>query len=139
MSAAIRDLIAQGSLSPFNAMGIIRAVCEQGFTRDAILEAVEDLAKGPDGVANTSDDLIPMPTVMVLTTLLRTGVVHDMIDWFASKDADAEDDQHADAEDDHHADAEDVQNVDTYRPEDVQSVPQCGLRCWLAKLRACIS
>jgi len=44
-----------------------------------VLAVVEDLAKGSDGIAGTQDDLIPVATVQVLTSIVRENVLQDFI------------------------------------------------------------
>lgn len=77
----IRDMIRSGNLNPFSAIDIIRAATKIGASRDAVEEIVTEVAKGADGIGGTEDDLIPMATLDILRTLLRSGIVRDLVAW----------------------------------------------------------
>lgn len=102
LAEELRAQVRTGFLSPFSAVGLVRAACRIGPSWDAAVLAIEELAKGPDGIMGTDDDPIPSSTAIVLTTLLRTGAVRDLMDWFRDDGEDTE-----------------PEIQDTYRPEDV--------------------
>lgn len=80
----VRALIASGRVSPFSAIEIVRAVVAAGASWDLVEEAVEEIAKGADGVGGTADDLIPQSVLSVMITMLRAGAVRDLVAWVAS-------------------------------------------------------
>lgn len=83
VSDQIRAMIRTGNLNPFSAIEIIRAATNIGADLGAVESIVEEIAKGADGVGGTADDLIPAATLEILKTLLRSGVVRDVVSWVA--------------------------------------------------------
>ena len=81
VAAAVRELIATGRVAPFSAVAIIRAAARAGASWDAVEDVVATIAKGADGIGGTADDLIPMSTLAMLTSLLHNGVVRDLVTW----------------------------------------------------------
>lgn len=81
VAAAVREQIATGQLNPFSAVAIIRAAAAAGSGWDAVEDVVTAIAKGADGIGGTADDLIPMATLAMLTSLLHNGVVRDLVAW----------------------------------------------------------
>lgn len=81
MADKVRALVARGDVSPTSAIDIIRAATKVGASWDAVEDVVTELAKGADGIAGTADDLIPPSTMSLLRTLLRSGVVTDLVVW----------------------------------------------------------
>lgn len=80
----VRGAIAEGTVDPSSAFGIIHYVATAGASWEVVEAAVELLAKGADGVAGTLDDLIPETTMIVLRIMLRHRVVRDLAAWAAS-------------------------------------------------------
>lgn len=80
----VRALIASGTVDPLSAIDIIRAAAKVCASWDQVEDAVTELAKGADGIQGTADDLIPPATLKVLLTMLRSGVVRDLVGWVSS-------------------------------------------------------
>lgn len=77
----VRTMIRMGSVSSSSVISIIRAVANVSPSWDVIETVVRELAKGPDGIAGTSDDLIPQATLDALSSLVSIGAVRDMLEW----------------------------------------------------------
>lgn len=82
MSSVI-DAIRSGKINPSNAFDIIAHVTKaaRGDT-EAALQAIDDLAKGPDGVLGTADD-IPPATIATLRALVDSGIVRQAVSHVA--------------------------------------------------------
>lgn len=83
----LRQMIASGDVSPFNAVEIIKAAGRVGASWDTVEDIIAEIAKGADGIGGTADDVIPMPVMSLLRMLLRHGVVRDMAAWAAELEA----------------------------------------------------
>ena len=83
----LRQMMASGEVSPFNAVDIIKAAGRVGASWDTVEDIITEIAKGADGIGGTADDVIPMPVLALLKTLLRHGVVRDMAAWAAELEA----------------------------------------------------
>lgn len=81
VACKVRDLIASGKVDVSSAFEILKTAAAVGASWEVAEEALVELAKGADGLAGTSDDLIPEHTVEVIKFLLRNGVVHDIVSW----------------------------------------------------------
>lgn len=77
----IRAMIASGKVNPLSAIDIIRTAASVGASWDAVEDIVAEIAKGADGIAGTADDLIPPSTLNMLSALLHSGVVRDIVSW----------------------------------------------------------
>ena len=71
--------IQEGRLDPTNAIDIVKKVARlvRG-DKEAAVEVIELLARGPDGILGTEDDYIPQDTVNVLKMLLDTALVSQL-------------------------------------------------------------
>lgn len=81
IAAQVRQMIANGNLDPGSCIGIVRAAAALGADWSIVEDVVCEIAKGADGVAGTSDDLIPQSTLTMLSALLGSGVVRDVVAW----------------------------------------------------------
>lgn len=81
VAAKVRAMIADGSLDPLSAIGIVRAIASIGASWDIVEDVAREIAKGADGIAGTADDLIPPSTLSMLSALLHSGVVSDLVKW----------------------------------------------------------
>lgn len=88
IAETVRGMIATGTLDPGSAVGIIKAVATVGASWDVVEDVVAEIAKGADGIAGTEDDLIPASTLSMLSALLHSGVVRDMVGWAAELSGD---------------------------------------------------
>lgn len=86
-AAAVREQIATGQVNPFSAVAIMRAAARAGAGWETAEEVVAFVAKGADGIGGTADDLIPMATMAMLTSLLHNGVVRDLAAWALEVDS----------------------------------------------------
>ena len=80
-AARVREMIAQGCVDTSSAVAIVRAAAAAGVTWDSVEDVVAEIAKGADGISGTADDLIPAATLDMLTSLLNSGVVRDVVSW----------------------------------------------------------
>ena len=81
----VRATVATGDVDATSAIQLIRAAYSVGASWDVVEDVVIELAKGPDGVAGTADDLIPESTLTLLKVLLHSGVVRDLTAWAAEE------------------------------------------------------
>jgi len=81
VAAKVRAMIASGQVNPLSAIDIIRTAASVGASWDVVEDVVAEIAKGADGIAGTQDDLIPASTVNMLSALLHSGVVRDIVAW----------------------------------------------------------
>lgn len=81
VAAKVRAMIADGSVDPLSAIAIVRSIASVGASWDIVEDVVGEIAKGADGIAGTPDDLIPPGTLSMLTALLHSGVVRDLVSW----------------------------------------------------------
>ncbi len=81
VAAKVRAMIADGSVDPLSAIAILRSAAAVGASWDVVEDVVREIAKGADGIAGTSDDLIPASTLSMLSALLHSGVVKDIVAW----------------------------------------------------------
>lgn len=65
------------------AIEIAKRTVPEGQQRDYVEDLVRSLAAGPDGTQGTADDIIPPATVAKLLSLLRMGVVGDIVEVFS--------------------------------------------------------
>lgn len=82
----VRALVAQGALNPFSVVDIIRSAARVGASWDAVEDVVTEIAKGADGIGGTADDLIPLPVMALISTMLSNGVVRDIVAWATEVD-----------------------------------------------------
>lgn len=77
--------IKTGKINPSNIVTLVKAVTKyaKGDT-EASMEILEIIAKGPDGIHGTADD-IPESTIAVLRAVLNTGIVPDLIAELSKK------------------------------------------------------
>lgn len=47
---------------------------------DLVIKVLEEIAKGPDGILGSSDDIIPANIIEILKTVLSLGIVQNIID-----------------------------------------------------------
>ena len=72
--------IQNGAVDPQSAMSLIKAVVK--YTKgdqDAVVDILETLQKGPDGVSGTSDD-IPESTLEIVRFMLEHDVVRELVE-----------------------------------------------------------
>lgn len=81
VAAAVRAMIADNRVDPLSAIGILRAAAAVGASWDVVEDVVREIAKGADGISGTADDLIPASTINMLSALLHSGVVKDIVAW----------------------------------------------------------
>jgi hypothetical protein len=84
IAADVRAQIAGGQVDPLRVMAIVKAAAAGGHPWHLVVGAVEEIAKGADGVEGTIDDLIPAAQMRLLRTLLDSGVVADVAQWVAA-------------------------------------------------------
>jgi hypothetical protein len=85
LAAKVIEEIKSGRIDPSNAVSIVQYVAKAvRGDREAALEVVEILSKGPDGVAGTADDLFPETTLVQLEVLLKSQLVGDLTSALAS-------------------------------------------------------
>lgn len=79
---AISVLIKGGSLNAKSVSAILTAVTLRAKASDLtvgdIVECIEIMCRGKDGVAGTADDLIPSSTLVALRALLEHDLVADL-------------------------------------------------------------
>lgn len=80
----VRALVVSGLVSPFEVMDVLRAIA--GEVPDPALaeDVVVELVKGRDGLASAMDNDLPAATVHSLITLLRCGVLVDIVGVLAA-------------------------------------------------------
>jgi hypothetical protein len=77
--------IKSGKINPTNIVNIIKAVSKYAKgDSEASMEILELVARGPDGIQGTEDD-IPQSTLVVLRAVLQTGIVPDLIAELSKK------------------------------------------------------
>lgn len=78
--------IENGSVDPTDALDIIKKVAKivRG-DKEAAVDVIEILARGPDKILGTPDDLIPPQTVKQLKALLDTALVAQLAYELSSK------------------------------------------------------
>ena len=67
------------SVTPENAMDVLKQVCQYAPTLDDALVIIEQIAKGTDGIAGTSDDIISSEIVETLKILVKQNLVKYLI------------------------------------------------------------
>lgn len=85
LAGKVRDMIRNGTVNPTSVMEIVVAVHALNPHWETVEDVVTEIAKGPDGIAGTADDLIPASTMSVLTILLRAGAVRDIALWLQNR------------------------------------------------------
>jgi len=79
---AISSLIKGGKLNASSVSAILKAVTLRAQASDLsskdIVECIEILSRGRDGVAGTDDDLIPASTIVALKVLLENDLVAEL-------------------------------------------------------------
>ncbi len=83
----VRAMSKNREFNSASAIEIVRAVGRVSARWDIVEAVVEEIAKGPDGVIGTDDDLIPQKTLESLRALLDHGVVKDITDWISGVEA----------------------------------------------------
>ena len=82
LSDAISSLIKGGKLNATSVSAILKAVTIRAQASDLgtkdIVECIEILSRGRDGVAGTADDLIPASTIVALKVLLDNDLVAEL-------------------------------------------------------------
>jgi hypothetical protein len=82
LSDAISSLIKGGKLNASSVSAILKAVTLRAQASDLsskdIVECIEILSRGRDGVAGTDDDLIPASTIVALKVLLENDLVAEL-------------------------------------------------------------
>lgn len=74
----IRD-IKNGTIDSDNAIDIVKAVAKTvRGDKEAAVEVIELLARGPDAIVGTPDDYISAQTIAVLKMLLDTALVSQL-------------------------------------------------------------
>lgn len=71
--------IQNGKLDSTNAMSLIKAVV--AYTKgneEAVVDILDTLQKGPDGISGTSDD-IPESTLEIVRFMLQHDVIRDLV------------------------------------------------------------
>lgn len=77
--------IKRGAINPNNIINIIKAVAKYAKgDSEASMEILDLVARGPDGIKGTADD-IPESTLVVLRAVLNTGIVPDLIAELSKK------------------------------------------------------
>jgi hypothetical protein len=56
-----------------------------GDTKEMVEQVLITIARGPDNVSGTQDDLIPQQTLDHILQLLRNGLVSDFVEYLSSK------------------------------------------------------
>lgn len=84
IAGEVRALVASGHVDPLRVVAIVKAAATGGHPWPVVVRAVEEIAKGADGVAGTADDCIPAAQMALLRTLLDSGVVADVTQWVAA-------------------------------------------------------
>jgi hypothetical protein len=78
--------IKNGSIDSRNALDIVKKVAKAvRGDKEAAVEVIEILARGPDAVAGTADDYIPQETVAILNVLLESALVSQLAHEFFTK------------------------------------------------------
>lgn len=79
-AGTVRQMVADGRVSPFEAIAVLRAIAAE-VARDPTLadDVVVELAKGRQGLAGALDNVLPAATVCQLLSLLRCGVLPDVV------------------------------------------------------------
>jgi hypothetical protein len=79
---AITSLIQGGKLSATSVSAILKAVTiraqASNLSSKDIVECIEILSRGRDGLAGTADDLIPASTMIALKVLLDNDLVVEL-------------------------------------------------------------
>jgi hypothetical protein len=71
--------IQNGKINPNSAMALIKAATTYAKgDREAVMDIMDILARGPDGVSGTSDD-IPESTLKIVRFLLDSDVLYDIV------------------------------------------------------------
>lgn len=80
----VRHMVSGGRVSPFEVVDILRAIAAE-VHRDPDLaeDVVVELAKGRQGLAGAMDNVLPAATVCQLLTLLRCGVLPEVMPLLA--------------------------------------------------------
>ena len=76
----VRRSVTNGRVSPFEVVDVLRAIAAE-VPRDPTLaeDVVVELAKGRQGLAGAMDNVLPAATVCQLLSLLRCGVLPDVV------------------------------------------------------------
>lgn len=76
MAATVIANIKKGTLNPTNAIDIVKHVADlvRG-DREAAIEILSVVARGPDGISGTTDDVFPPATLSQIRTLLDNDLV----------------------------------------------------------------
>ena len=86
IAADVISKIKAGKIDPANAIAIVKHVADAvRGDRDAAVEILGVIAKGPDGVAGTPDDIFPPETLAQLRVLLDSNLVGQLTTALASK------------------------------------------------------
>lgn len=67
------------AVTPENAMDVLKQVCQYAPSYDDALVIIEQIAKGTDGIAGTSDDIISQEIVETLKVLVKQDLVGNLI------------------------------------------------------------
>lgn len=67
------------SVTPDNAMDVLKQVCQYAPTLDDALVIIERIANGADGIAGTSDDIISSEIVEAIKVLVKQDLVKHLI------------------------------------------------------------
>ena len=78
--------IQSGELAPGNVVEIVKTIAKAvRGDREAAVEVVDLVSRGPDGVRGTPDDLLPLATTEALKALLNNALVGQLVDEFSKK------------------------------------------------------
>lgn len=91
VAAKVRELLEQGSVDGASAIALVRATGDAcraaGVSKEDAADVIEavvvEMAKGPDGVLGTADDLLNPRVLAVMQTLCRHEQVRDLAAWAA--------------------------------------------------------
>jgi len=71
--------IRNGKIDANNIINIVKAVTKHARgDQEAVTEILSLIARGPDGIQGTADD-VPESTLRILKTVLSTGIVPDLV------------------------------------------------------------
>lgn len=79
----IRTMINHGNVDATSVSSIVKAATSIVNNPWDVVEVIEELAKGADGIEGTRDDLICPSTMAKLRVLLRHDLVEDLASVFA--------------------------------------------------------
>lgn len=79
-AGGVRDDITRGRVSAFEVMAVLRSIADHVDDAALAEDVVVELIKGRGGIASAMGNQLPAPTVHSLMTLLRCGLLNDVVD-----------------------------------------------------------